>query len=248
MHRIAPILALSLVSMAASANAGVLQQARFMAMNPDVTRLVSATATHALGSFQIIGERIVLENGNLTASVEKIVSDDVKIQTLKSQTTYTLNDDFFRDPVKAIVESFLKASDTTIARAEIKAHLSDENRANAAAPAQIASLDPRLIPIAAQLAETFMVDVILRDVKLPVQNKAFTMTAKVLVFDLKAQGTTAYDPATKTLVATVNSVKMGGIPVGLDLSFLVMGRFVGSFDFISLQKPNILINLGAFLP
>jgi len=177
-----------------------------------------------LAGFQIVGERIHLENGQLTVSIQRVSAGDFSMENLGAQAAFPLGDAFFADPLAAGVNNFLTSSTITVAKLSAKTVLVSETT---------------------QEQEIMNVDV--KDIRIAHNQKVVKGHLKVLIFPADFSGKSSYSKTDKKLTVTVESISMGGIPVPLDLAFFIMKQII-SFDFIQIQKPNIIFNLGAFLP
>lgn len=148
------------------------------------------------GGLTITGERILLENGNFTASVQKVGHQLFVMSNVTAQGRMPLNDAFFADPITAAVNNILDGSKTTIG--------------------SFKNLAPSPEPM----------DVDIKDVQMTMAQKAVTGSMKVMVLKPEFKGKASYDKATKKMTVAVESVTMGGIAVPLDLAFYVMGQVV----------------------
>lgn len=61
------------------------------------------------------------------------------------------------------------------------------------------------------------------------------------------KGKSRYDKPAKSLVITLESVKLGSMSVPMGVAFYTMGKFM-KFPFVKLANPNIIIDLKPFLP
>jgi hypothetical protein len=177
-----------------------------------------------LNGFTIVGERILLENGQLTVSIQKVANGEFQMSNVGATSIMPLNEGFFADPLTAGVNNFLTQSTVTIASLKAKATLVNE-----------------------QTNENELINVELKDIRLVHAQKALRGHMKVLVFPADFTGKSSFSKPDKKLTVTVESISIGGIPVPLDLAFFVLKHFI-NFDFITISKPNIIFDLGAFLP
>lgn len=61
------------------------------------------------------------------------------------------------------------------------------------------------------------------------------------------KGKSRYDRASRSLIVTLESVKLGSMGVPMSVAFYTMGKFM-KFPFVKLANPNIIIDLKPFLP
>jgi hypothetical protein len=146
------------------------------------------------GGLQITGEKILLENGNFTASVQKVGHQYFVMSNVTAQGRMPLNDAFFADPITAAVNNILDNSKTTIG--------------------SFKNLAPTPEPM----------DIDIKDMQMTMAQKVVTGSMKVMVLKPEFKGKGSYDKATKKMTVAVESVTMGGINVPLDLAFYVMGQ------------------------
>jgi hypothetical protein len=176
------------------------------------------------GGLQIVGEHVVLDNGHLTATFEKVLHPEFSMKTVAAQGTIALDAAFFADPVTAAINSLLKGSQVAIALFK-----------NGSKPDRKPSTRDDLKGID------------IEKVKLVFSQKRLTGSLHALAVTPEFAGAASYEKASRKLTVTVQSVKIAGIDVPLSVAFFVMGRFM-SFSFVTLSKPNVVVNLTPFLP
>lgn len=180
--------------------------------------------TFVLNGFTIVGERILLENGQLTVSIQKVANGEFQMSNVGATSVMPLNDAFFADPFTAGVNNFLTQSTLTVGSLKAKATLVNE-----------------------QTSENQLINVEIKDIRLVHTQKALRGHMKVLVFPADFSGKSSYSKPDKKLTVTMESISVGGIPVPLDLAFFLLKHFV-NFDFVTVSKPNLIFDLGAFMP
>jgi hypothetical protein len=87
----------------------------------------------------------------------------------------------------------------------------------------------------------------LKDIHLVHANKALQGSLKASLVHPEFKAKSRYDKPSRSLVVTVESVKVAGIPVALSVAFFTMGQFM-NYPFVKLDKPNVIIDLKPFLP
>lgn len=206
------------LSLPVTARATILEQARFLRLNPEIDCVESELVSYGTKGFQVVGEKISLQNGKLDAEIQKVVIDGDEAQQIKGGGQIQLDDAFFQNPVKAITEDLLTASWVTIERFTVHA--------------QILGEDPE--------------SVTLKTIKLNLNDKKFTFEAKALLIKMTGMGLMSYNPQTQKISAEIQSITMAGLPVPMDLAFYVLSKFI-HYPFITLEKPRIVIDMGFFL-
>jgi hypothetical protein len=61
------------------------------------------------------------------------------------------------------------------------------------------------------------------------------------------KGKSRYDKPSKSLIVTLESVKLGSMSVPMGVAFYTIGKFM-KYPFVKLANPNIIIDLKPFLP
>lgn len=216
------VLVLGLVT---GAQAGDLaRHARFGRLHGEGAALELDGNRQLRGGLVITGEKIVLENGNLTASFQKVAHTLFVMSGITAQGRMPIDDAFLADPITTALNNILNGSTMTVA--------SMKN----AAPARRSS--PALQSAA---------DVEITNIKMVHTAKALKGSMQAMMFAPEFTGKSAYSKATKKLTVTVETIQMGGYAVPIDLAFYVMGQFM-NYPFVTLAKPNLIIDLSSFLP
>lgn len=169
------------------------------------------------GGLTITGEKILLENGNLTATVQKVGHHDFSMAGVAASGRVPLDDAFFADPITAAVNDLLDGSKVSIA--EFK----------------------NLVPV------PDVPELVVKDVQITMAAKAVSGSAKAFVFKPEFKGHASYDKTTKKMTITLESVTMGGNAVPIDLTFYVLGQAL-PYSYVTLAKPNVIVDLAPFLP
>ena len=186
--------ALGLAMLAQSASAGDLgQYARFVTLH-GASEAYEVAADQLRGGLGISGEKITLDNGNFTATVQKVTHAAFVMTGVSAQGRMPLDDAFFADPITAAMNNVLNGS--TVGIAEFK------NLVQGPEP----------------------VDIPIKDVKITMAQKAVTGSLKALVFKPEFKAHASYDKASKKMTMTLESVTMGGVAVPLDLTFYVISQ------------------------
>lgn len=207
-----------LLAAGSAAGAGdLLRHARFEALHGDAPAFEVPVERPLRGGLSITGEKILLENGNLTATVQTVGHASFVMSQVAAQGRMPLDDAFFADPITAAVNNILNGSKVTIGNFKNLAPTSPE------------------------------ADVPIKDIQLVHAQKALTGSMKALLFKPEFRARSSYEKATKKLTVTVESVTLGGINVPLDLTFYVVSQVL-SYPFVTLARPNVIIDLTPFLP
>lgn len=85
----------------------------------------------------------------------------------------------------------------------------------------------------------------LSNVEVRFQDGAFSMEAQKAV-TLKAWGGTTLDPEAQTLTLTLEKIRAGILPVPIRSAFVLMKKVLTQ-PFVRLLKPDVVLDLGAFL-
>ena len=215
------LLVLGLVGVVSAVSAGDLARyARFAKIHGGAAPYEVAVDGPLAGGLTITGEKILLENGAFTATVQKISHAAFTMANVSAQGRMPLDDAFFADPITAAVNNFLNGSKMGIG--------SFKNAPVANPPADSLDLE-------------------IKDIQIEHAAKALKGSMKVMVLKPEFAGHSSYDKASKKLTIAVDAVTMGGINVPLDLAFYVMGQVV-HYPFVTLARPNVILDLGPFLP
>lgn len=211
------VLVLILAGGVAASASDLSRSARFAALNGEAETL--ETASRSLkGGLVITGEKLTLENGAFTATVQKVSHQYFVMSTVGARGKMPLDAAFFANAISAAVNNVLDSSTITMARFD---NARDHDGGN------IAGLT-------------------LHDVQMMHSAKALTGSLKALVrVEFKARS--AFDPATRKMTVTVDSVKAAGLPVPLGIAFFAMDKFM-KYPFVKLENPRVIVDLKPFLP
>jgi len=192
------VLAIALAVPVSAARADdLMRYARFTQLNAGATDAYEVRGDRPLrGGLTISGEKITLDSGSFTASVQKVAHADFEIAQVSAQGHLPLDDAFFADPITAAVNDLLNGSKVTIG--------------------QFRNL----------LQGPEPVDVPVKDISLTMAQKSVTGSLKALVLQADFHAHASYEKASKKLTLTLESVSMGGHAVPLDLTFYVVGQIL----------------------
>lgn len=208
----------ALLTVSSTARAGdLLRHARFVSLHGESSSYEVAVERPLRGGLTITGEKILLENGNFTATIQGVGHAAFQMSQVSAQGRMPLDEAFFADPITAAVNNILNGSKVGIGSFK-----------------NLAATSPD-------------VDILIKDIQLVHAQKALQGTMKAMVFKPEFRGKSSYDKATKKMTIAVESVTLGGIAVPLDLAFYVMGQVI-SYPFVTLAKPNVIVDLTPFLP
>lgn len=204
-------------ALAAAAQASTLPRvARFAALHGAATHEIAQTL---LRGMTLEGVEMSLRDGMLTLTVARAVMEGQTTATNISATAALVMDDqFFQAPVTGVVRAFQKSSDIMIDRLDMSWSGPTEG-----------------------VEESMAV----KNVHVATRNGAFSLSARSIV-GIKAQGQLHWHASAKKLDMEVQSVKAGGFPVGLDLAFGLMSKFM-NFEFVELANPHVFVDVGALL-
>lgn len=189
------VFVLSALCVVGSAAAGdLLRHARFETLTGEAVPYDVSVDRPLRGGLTITGEKITLENGNFTATVQSVGHASFVMSQVAAQGRMPLDEAFFADPITAAVNNFLNNSKMTIGNFK-----------------NLTATSPEL-------------DVPIKDIQLVHTQKALAGTMKAMMFKPEFKGKSSYEKATKKMTITVESVTLGGINVPLDLTFYVMGQ------------------------
>lgn len=219
MRRLTPVLGLLVLVSSASAQ-DLERHVRFGQLHGEVLPYETTFDGPVRGGLTITGEKITLDNGNFTATVQKVGHAAFTMTNVSAQGRMPLDDAFFADPITAAVNQLLNGSKMSIGGFK-----------NLAAP------PPGVDPL----------DVEIKNVQIEMNQKAVKGSLKALIFQANFTAKASYDKATKKMTMTLESATMGGIAVPIDLTFYVISQVL-NYPFVVLAKPNIIIDLTPFLP
>lgn len=206
------------LAVASMAGAGDLQRyATFGRLHGSAPAYDVAVDHSGKGGLTISGEKITLDNGNFTATVQTVGHAAFTMTGVAAQGRMPLDEAFFADPITAAMNNVLNGSKVSIA--------------------SFRNLQPTS-PEA---------DVVIKDIQLTMAQKIVTGSMKAMMFKPEFRAKASYDKATKKMTMVLESITLGGNPVGIDLAFYVISQVL-SYPFVTLAKPAIIIDLTPFLP
>lgn len=197
---------------------------RFDRLHGQDTPFETTSDRRLRGGLQISGEKIVIENGGLTASIQKVAHPMFEMTGVAGQARMPLDAAFLADPITTAINNVLTGSTFTIAQMKNlrKTEIQRSDKPSLAA-------------------------ITLTKIKL-VHNLHFlkgSLKAPLVSSDFVARS--GYDKATRKLTIVVDKVIVAGFSVPLGVAFAAMNQFI-SYPFVTMVKPKVVIDLTSFLP
>lgn len=213
----AVVLVLGLATAAGASD--LARAARFGQLHGATPALATDGDRSLRGGLTITGEKITLENGALSATIQKVAHPEFVMKGVAGQARMPFDQDLLTDPINTAINNILVGSTFTIA------HMDNLRSGDRKADRGVSLSNIKLI---------HNLKFIKGSLKAPLVSPSFS-------------GRSGWDKATKKMTVVVDAVVVGGFSVPLGVAFAAMKNFV-RYSFVTFDKPRVIIDLSSFLP